>query len=222
MGLTLSITWRLSAGRCPESGEMCLCPSSIFSEELRIGVLGGEVSLSQLSWMSCTMSRTEPCSAPRLGHPCAHREAGMETPRSRFFATSGGNFVSTFALCFSGQALWPAEADSSRQDPGQIPAPPGSTAPPARATSAADPGAVPAGPAAHCEPRGAEPHTGAGGWVLQARRRRGEAAERPGEKSQENRELGRSGFQPQLCLGRVGGLMCISSLSWLHPLAPVF
>lgn len=93
--LTLSITWRLSTGRCPESGDVCYYPSSIFSGELRIGILGDGVSLSQLSWMSCTLSS---CSAPRLGHPCARREAGMETPRSRLFAISE-KVLSRHLLC---------------------------------------------------------------------------------------------------------------------------
>lgn len=104
-----------------------------------------------------------------------------------------GEVLSRHLLCaFAGQALWPAEADSSKQDPRQIPAAPGGAAPPACATPPADSGPVPAGPAAHRQPRGAEPHTGAGGGVPQAGGRRGEAAERPGEESQENRELGRS------------------------------
>uniref|UniRef100_A0A8C4V280 Carnitine O-acetyltransferase n=1 Tax=Falco tinnunculus TaxID=100819 RepID=A0A8C4V280_FALTI len=87
--------------------------------------------------------------------------------------------VSTFALCLAGQALRPAEADSFRQDPRQIPTSSGSVAPSPCATTPANAGPLPAGSAAHHQRGGAEPHTGAG-----------EAAERPGEKSQENRELG--------------------------------
>lgn len=134
-----------------------------------------------------------------LKHLCTLIGAGMETPSSRLLPPAhwGGSCVSTFALCFAGQALWPAEAGSVRQDPGQIPTSSGSAAPSPRAAAPANAGPLPAGSAAHHQRGGAEPHAGAGGRVPQAGRCRGKAAEGPGEKSQENRQLGRLGRWPQ-------------------------
>lgn len=79
-------------------------------------------------------------------------ESGMGTPRPKLFVTpctSGGSSVSTFALCFTGQALWPAEANSFRQDPRQISTSSRSIAPSPRAATSADAGPLPADPAAH-------------------------------------------------------------------------
>lgn len=141
----------------------------------------------------------------------------MVTPRPELFVTpctSGRSFVSTFALCFTGQALWPAEASSFRQDPRQISTSSRSIAPSPSATASADAGPLPADPAAHHQWGGAEPHAGAGGWVPQARRCWGEAAERPGEESKENRELGRLGLWPQALCGGERPDACFSSVQW--------
>lgn len=96
--MTLSIRWRLSAERCPQSREMCHYPSSIFSEELRIGILEMEFLFHSFPGCPAPFSSAQPCCAPRLGHTCAHREAGMETPRSRFFAILG-DVLSRHLLC---------------------------------------------------------------------------------------------------------------------------